>query len=68
MCVLKDKFGILHLKLCFKIVSDEIEQLRLKFGHMLLSREFSVYVVAPPHLHNGCKGAMEQSFLKWIKL
>jgi len=46
---LKDKFGILHLKLCFKIVSDEIEWLRLKFGHMLLAREFSVSVVAPPN-------------------
>jgi len=28
---LKGWFGILHLKPCFKIVSDEIEQLRLKF-------------------------------------
>jgi len=25
---LKDKFGILHLKPCFKVVSDEIERLR----------------------------------------
>jgi len=33
----KDNFGILHLKPCFKIVSDEIVWLRLKFGHMLLS-------------------------------
>jgi len=24
---------VLHLKPCFKIVSDEIEWLRLKFGH-----------------------------------
>jgi len=40
---LKDKFGILHLKPCFKIVSDEIE--RLRFYH--------------PHLHNGCIGALE---------
>jgi len=28
---LKDKFDILHLKPSFKIVSDEIERLRLKF-------------------------------------
>jgi len=49
MCeILKDKFGILHLKPCSKIVFDEIERLRLKFGHMLLVREFSVSVVAPP--------------------
>jgi len=27
---LKDKFGILHVKPCFKIISDEIERLRLK--------------------------------------
>jgi len=45
---LKDKFGILLLKTCFKIVSDEIEQLRLKFGYMLLARDISVCMVAPP--------------------
>jgi len=39
-----DKFGILHLKPCFKTISDEIERLRLKFGH-LLAREFSVSLV-----------------------
>jgi len=37
--LLKDKFSIFHLKPCFKIVSDEIERLRLKFGHVLLARE-----------------------------
>jgi len=42
---LKDKFCILLLKPCFKIVSDEIERLRLQFGHMLLAQEFSVSVV-----------------------
>jgi len=33
------KFGILFLQLkpCFKIISDEIERLRLKFGQMLLA-------------------------------
>jgi len=35
--LLKDKFGILHLKSCFKIVSDELERLSLKLGHMLLA-------------------------------
>jgi len=45
---LKEKFGILQLKPCFKIVSDEIEWLRLFFRHTLLSREFSVFVVAAP--------------------
>jgi len=38
-------FGILHLKPCFKIISNEIEGLRLKFGDMLLARGFSVSVV-----------------------
>jgi len=52
---LKDKFGILHLK-CFKIVSDEIESLRLKFGHMLLAREFSVSVVGQNY-HETCSKA-----------
>jgi len=42
------KFGILHLKPCFKIVSDEIEWLRLKFGHMLLAREFYVFLWLHP--------------------
>jgi len=42
---LKDKFDILHLKPSFKIVSDEIERLRLKFWHKLLSQEFSFSVV-----------------------
>jgi len=36
---LKDKFSILHLKSCFKFISDEIEQLRMKFGQMLLAHE-----------------------------
>jgi len=36
--MLKDKFGILQLKPCFKIVPDEIEWLRLFFRQMLLSR------------------------------
>jgi len=66
--LLKDKFGILQLKPCFKIVSDEIEWLRLFFRKMLLSGEFSVSVVAPPHLYNGSIGAQEQSFIKHIKL
>jgi len=35
---------------------------------MLLSLEFSVTVVASTHLHNGCIGALEQSFIKCIKL
>jgi len=42
---LKDKFSILHLKSCFKFIPDEIEQLRMKFGQMLLAREFLVSVV-----------------------
>jgi len=62
--ILKDKFGILQLKPCFKIVSDEIEWLSLFFRQMLLSREFLDSVVAPPHLYNGCIGAQEQSFIK----
>jgi len=36
--VAKDKFSILHLKPCFKIVSERIGRLRLKFRHMLLTR------------------------------
>jgi len=48
MQCLKDKFGILHLKPFFRFVSDEIKRLRLKFGHMLLSREFSVSVDPTP--------------------
>jgi len=43
---LNDKFDILHLQPCFNIVSNEIERLRLKFGHMLLSREILVSVVS----------------------
>jgi len=63
---LKDKFGILQLKPCFKIVSGEIEWLRLFFRQILLSREFLESVGAPPHLHNGSIGAQEQSFIKRI--
>jgi len=35
-CCLKDKFCIVHLKPCFKIASDGMEQLRLKFAHNIL--------------------------------
>jgi len=66
--ILKDKFGILQLKPCFKIVSDEIEWLRLFFRQMLLSREFSDSVVVPPNLYNVSIGAQEQSFIKRIQL
>jgi len=37
--------SVFYTLACFKIVSDEIEWLRLKFGHMLLAGEFLVYVV-----------------------
>jgi len=36
---LKDKFYILHLKPCFKVVSEEIE-LRLKFGQIAAEDAF----------------------------
>jgi len=61
---LKDKFGILQLKPCFKIVSDEIEWLSLSFTQMLLSREFLDSVVAPQHFYNDSIGVQEQSFTK----
>jgi len=44
MTRLKDKFSNLHLKPYFKVVSKEIERLKLQFGHMLLAQEISVSV------------------------
>ena len=64
---LKGKFGILHLKPCLQIVSDEIEQLRLKFGHILsalfhqkrsenraLSVKYRTCPLSQMHLHCYC--------------